>query len=69
MWPPREAWAVQPPDDGGLLGSAGPSLGPGRPPECVGNIVGEREAGLPQMKAVCRPLGKMGPELLRGLKR
>ena len=65
MWPPREASVVQPPDNGGLLGSKGPSLGPGS----VGNIVGEREAGLLQMKAVCRPLGKMGPELLRGQKR
>ena len=67
MWPPREASAVQPLDNGGLLGSAGPSL-PGRPPECVGHIVGESEAGLLQMKAACRPPWEMGPELLHGPK-
>ena len=40
---------VQPLDNGGLLGSAGPSL-PGRPPEPMGHIVGESEAGLLQRK-------------------
>lgn len=56
MWPPGEASVVQPLDNGGLLGSAGPSL-PGRPPERVGHIVGESEAGLLQRKL---PAGRRG---------
>ena len=55
MWPPREASAVQPLDNRGLLGSAGPSL-PGRPPECSSRLLADAAAILldEQNKRPCR---------------